>query len=91
MLKMAINANTQISSIEPQEDFKVSLTLRSFNICYKLTLLPPALIGDTANHYENRISFNLTIEIFDNGSIKDNLLDKLLICSSFASDLGVLI
>ena len=89
LLEKAINGNLHVSSVT-NEDLKVSLALHSFDINHKLFLLTSTLIRDITDNYENRESFNLTIENFDNVLIKDNLLDDelLLICSSSASDLN---
>ena len=89
LLEKAINGNSHISSVT-HGDLKVSLTLDSFDMHLKLSLLTSTLIRDIANHYENRVSFNSTLENFDNVLIQDNLLhdELLLICSSSASDLN---
>ena len=89
LLEKAINGNLHVSSVT-HEDLKVSLALHSFDINHKLSLLTSTLIRDITDQYENRESFNLTLENFDNVLIKDNLLDDelLLICSSSASDLN---
>ena len=65
------------------------MTLDSFDMNLKLSLLTSTLIRDIADHYENRVSFNSTLENFDHVLIQDNLLDDelILICSSSASDL----